>query len=89
MTPDDVRRVVLEELSNIAPEADLALLDPTADLREALDIDSMDHLNFVTALHNRLGVAIPEVDYPRLITLDGAVAYLMADPAIAAKAGIA
>ena len=85
MTPDDIKRVVLEELSNIAPEADLSRLDPAADLREALDIDSMDHLNFVTALHNRLGVAIPEVDYPRLITLDGAVVYLMADPAIAAK----
>lgn len=88
MTPDDIRHVVLEELSNIAPEADLALLDPAADLREALDIDSMDHLNFVTALHNRLGVAIPEVDYPRLTTLEGAVSYLMADPSLAAKTGM-
>lgn len=86
MTPDDIRRVVLEELSNIAPEADLALLDPTADLREALDIDSMDHLNFVTALHTRLGVAIPEADYPRLTTLDGAVAYLAGKPALTANA---
>jgi acyl carrier protein len=86
MTPDDVRRVVLEELSNIAPEANLALLDPTADLREALDIDSMDHLNFVTALHKRLGVVIPEVDYPRLTTLDGAVAYLVAKPTLPANA---
>lgn len=88
MTPDDIRHVVLEELSNIAHEADLALLDPAADLREALDIDSMDHLNFVTALHNRLGVAIPEVDYPRLTTLEGAVSYLMADPSLAAKTGM-
>jgi acyl carrier protein len=36
----------------------------------------MDFLNFVLALHQRLGVEIPETDYPQLYTLDGAVAYL-------------
>jgi acyl carrier protein len=45
-------------------------------LREALDIDSMDFLNFITAMHRRLGVNVPEVDYPKLTTLNGAVAYL-------------
>ena len=89
MTQDELRKTVLDTLGDIAPEADLGALPSHKDLREELDIDSMDHLNFVTALHNRLGIAIPEVDYPRLTTLDGAVAYLMADPAIAAKAGIA
>jgi acyl carrier protein len=78
MNESDIRKVVLEELGNIAPEADLQKLDPAADLREALDIDSMDLLNFVTALHHRLGVDIPELDYPKLITLDGAVNYLEA-----------
>lgn len=71
-----IREVIQEELSNIAPEVDLAGIDPGADLREALDIDSMDFLNFVTAIHRRLGVDIPETDYRKLITLDGAVAYL-------------
>ncbi len=78
MTDIDIRKVIQEELSNIAPEADLADIDPGADVREALDIDSMDFLNFVTAIHRRLGVDIPELDYPKLVTLDGAVAYLMA-----------
>jgi acyl carrier protein len=78
MSDIDIRKVVQEELNNIAPEVDLAGLDPAADLREALDIDSMDFLNLVTALHQRLGVDIPEIDYPKLITLDGAVAYLAA-----------
>jgi acyl carrier protein len=78
MTDIDVRKVVQEELNNIAPEADLASIDPGADLREALDIDSMDFLNFVTAIHHRLGVDIPELDYPKLVTLDGAIAYLTA-----------
>lgn len=78
MSGIDIRKVVQEELNNIAPEADLTRIDPAADLREALDIDSMDFLNFITAIHYRLGVDIPELDYPKLITLDGAVAYITA-----------
>lgn len=78
MNDIDIRKVVQEELSNIAPEVDLATIDPASDLREAVDIDSMDFLNFITAIHHRLGVDIPELDYPKLATLDGAVAYIAA-----------
>jgi acyl carrier protein len=78
MSNVDVEEVVRRELGNIAPEIDLKSVDPGADLREALDIDSMDFLNFITAIHHRLGVDIPEVDYPKLVTLDGAVHYLRA-----------
>jgi acyl carrier protein len=74
----DIRKVVQEELNNIAPEVDLASVDPAADLREAIDIDSMDFLNFITAIHHRLGIDIPEIDYPKLVTLNGAVSYLTA-----------
>lgn len=81
MSDSDIRATILEELGNIAPEADLAAIDPAADLREALDIDSMDFLNFVIALHRRLGVDIPEIDYPKLVTLEGATAYLKAKAA--------
>ena len=76
MSDIDIRKVVKEELNNIAPEIDMATVDPTADLREAIDIDSMDFLTFITAIHHRLGIDIPEIDYPKLVTLDGAVAYL-------------
>lgn len=76
MSDIDIRKVVQEELSNIAPEVDFAAVNPAADLREAIDIDSMDFLNFITAIHHRLGVDIPEVDYPKLVTLDGAVGYI-------------
>jgi len=72
----DIRAVLLEELGNIAPEIDVEAIDPGADLREALDIDSMDFLNFVTAIHHRLDVDIPEIDYPKFVTLAGAVAYV-------------
>jgi len=76
MSEQDIGQVVREELANIAPDIDLNDIDAKGDLREELDIDSMDFLNFVTALHQRLGVAIAELDYPKLMTLDGAVAYL-------------
>jgi len=76
MTEIDIRKLLQEELNNIAPEIDMTSVDPTADLREAMDIDSMDFLNFITALHRRLGIDIPEIDYPKLITLDGAIVYL-------------
>ena len=67
-----------EELNNIAPEVDLTTVDPTADLREAIDIDSMDFLNLVTALHHQTGIDVPEIDYPKLVTLSGMVAYFEA-----------
>jgi acyl carrier protein len=47
-------------------------------LREQIDLDSMDWLNFLVALHERLQVEIPESDYARLATLDQTVDYLAA-----------
>ena len=76
MSDIDIRKVLQEELNNIAPEVDIAGIDPAANLREVMDIDSMDFLNFITAIHHRLGIDIPEIEYPKLVTLDGAVAYL-------------
>ena len=76
MSEEEMRTVLLDELGKIAPEIDGAAADPSGDLREEFDIDSMDFLNLVTALHARLGIDIPEADYPKLFTLDGAVAYL-------------
>ena len=78
MNDIDIRNIIHEELSNIAPEVDYATVDPSADLREAIDIDSMDFLNFVTAIHRRLKVDIPELDYRKLTTINGAVKYLEA-----------
>ena len=73
-----MRETILRILGTIAPEADLAALDPSVSLRDQLDIDSMDFLNFAIALHHEFGVDIPEADYPTFMTLDGAAAYLLA-----------
>jgi acyl carrier protein len=76
VTRDEIRATVLDTLAGIAPEIDPAAVLPDVDLRDQLDIDSMDFLNFVIALHERLGVDIPERDYPRLGTLDAIVDYV-------------
>ena len=76
MTDDEIRKPVFDTLGGIAPEADFDLLDEDEELREALDIDSMDFLNFITGLHQATGVDIPENDYARLSTLTDIVAYL-------------
>ncbi len=76
MSDIEIRRTVIEILGNIAPESNPALIDEKADVRAALDIDSMDFLNFMSTLHARLAVNIPEADYPKLSTIAGAVAYL-------------
>ena len=67
---------IREELARIAPEIEFETLDPAVDLREQADLDSMDYLNLLTALHQRLGVDIPDADAQKLATLDGAVAYI-------------
>ena len=87
MTDLDLNAVLREELGNVAPEIDLNSLDPAADLRDALDIDSMDFLNFVTAIHRRLGINIPETDYPKLMTFEGALSYLTSRRESAAGSG--
>ena len=76
MTRDDLRKAIFESLAAVAPEADPTSLAPGDDLREALDIDSMDFLGFVTALRDNLGVTVPESDYPQILTLAGCEEYL-------------
>jgi len=78
MNQDEVRKVVLAELMRIAPELEEGEIVPGKLLREQVDLDSMDWLNFLVALHERLKVEIPEADYEKLGTLDQVVAYLAA-----------
>jgi len=76
MQESEIRALVADALAGIAPEADPAGLGDDEDLREALDLDSMDFLNFVIALAQRTGRKIPEADTAQLCTLRGLLAYL-------------
>ena len=77
-TANDIREAALRILGEIVPEANLSSLDPAASFRDQLDIDSMDFLNFVIALHQSLRIEVPEADYPKLSSLDACVDYLTA-----------
>ena len=76
MTREDLRAAIVEELGEIAPEADAACVADDADLREALDLDSMDIFNLVVALSRRLAIDIPDAEAGRLVTLGGGAEYL-------------
>jgi acyl carrier protein len=76
MNESQARARAAQVLAGIAPEADLATVGEDEDLRTALDLDSMDFMNFVIGLSERSGANIPEADTPRLRTLRGLVAYL-------------
>lgn len=76
MSDVKARSMIVDILGSIAPEGDFAALSGDEDLREVLDLDSMDFMNFIVTLHERTGIDIPEADYPKLRTLDGAIAYL-------------
>lgn len=78
MSDAELRQAMLEAIGQIAPEVDLESVEPDVNLREQLDLDSMDFLNVMIALDQQLGVEIPEADYPKLATLASGVAYLQA-----------
>ena len=76
MTDVEIRKLILELICHIAPEADPTAARDQDDIREVFDLDSMDFTNLVVAIHERTKLDIPEGDYNKLFTLGGAVAYL-------------
>ena len=76
MTPEEARQAIVEVLAEVAPDAEPGSLPGDADLRDALELDSLDFLNFVEALGERSGRRIDEDDYPQLATLDGGAKFL-------------
>ena len=76
MNETEIRALAADVLAGIAPEADLATVGDDEDLRAALDLDSMDFMNFVIGLHQHTGIDIPEADVLKLFTLHGLVGYL-------------
>lgn len=76
MDERQLREITLATLCSIAPEVEPGEIAPARPLRQQVDLDSMDWLNFLVALHERLAVEIPEADYARLVTLDDVVGYL-------------
>jgi len=76
VTRDEIQNVILTEIDVIAPGSVPDGLDADADMREEMDLDSMDILNLVEALHDKLGVEIPEADLGEIMTLNSAIQYI-------------
>jgi acyl carrier protein len=72
----DIRAATLAAIKAVAPEVEEGALAADRPLREQVDLDSMDWLNVIVGLHERLGVEIPEADYAKLTSLNAIVAYL-------------
>ena len=77
MDNQQLKALILEELSNIAPEIEADEVPDNEDMREALELDSMDFLNLIIAVCKRTKIAIPEADYGKVLTLNNMIRYLL------------
>jgi len=76
-TPDEVKKIVLAIIADIAPDEDLSNVKPDVRLRDQLELDSMDFLDIVMELRKKYGIEVPEADYPKLASLDSCAEYLL------------
>jgi acyl carrier protein len=72
----EIKTRVIAIIKSVAPEVEEGELRADRPLRDQIDLDSMDWLNVLVALHEKLQVDIPEADYGKLVTLDNLVGYL-------------
>ncbi len=78
MGQDDIRETVLSLLTDVAPEVDADDIEDDVLLRDQVDLDSMDWLNFLQRIHRKFEIDIPEADYATLRTLTDLVNYIAA-----------
>ena len=77
MTNEDAYRLVLEIIAEIAPDEDLSDVKPEINLRDQIDLDSMDFLDIVMELRKKYGIEVPEEDYAHLASLSSSAKYLI------------
>ena len=76
MNPEILHQTIIVLLQQIAPDTEPATLKLEENIRETLNIDSFDFLQFVILLHEKTGVEIPEEDYGKINTIQNAIAYI-------------
>ena len=76
MDENTLSQQIIDSLTKVAPDIDRNALDPEINFRDQFEVDSVDFLGFVLDLEKRLGIKIPEVDYPKLSSMKGCLAYL-------------
>ncbi|WP_035671120.1 acyl carrier protein [Flavobacterium sp. 83] len=78
MSPENIKNIIFQLLKKIAPDTEPSELKPDENIRETLNIDSFDSLQFIVALNEKLGIEIPEEDYGKITTLSSLISYLTA-----------
>ena len=76
MSPEEIKQVILDILSDIAPDEDLSNLEDEMEFRDQMELDSMDFLDIVMELRKRYRVQVPEEEYPKLASMQSTVEYL-------------
>lgn len=76
MNETDLKDIILTALKQMAPDNYVDELQPDDNLRQMLDLDSFDHLNFLIEISGKVGIEIPEKDYGKLDTLARIIDYL-------------
>ena len=76
MNEEEIKEIVFQLLKKIAPDTEPSTLKPDENIRETLNIDSFDSLQFIIALNKKTGIEIPEEDYGKIATLQALLAYI-------------
>ena len=76
MTEEQVKQILIDIINEIAPDEDTSNLKTEVNLRDQMDLDSMDFLDIVMELRKQHGIEVPEEDYPKLASLDSCADYL-------------
>jgi len=87
MDAKKIQSEVIAVLVAVAPEVEVETLDPARNFRDQYEFDSIDFVELMLKLETHLGITIPQADYPKLSSLDGAVRYLMSAAADPGSAG--
>lgn len=80
MTEQSIKQTIFQLLKQIAPDTEPSELKPDENIRETLNIDSFDFLQFIVALNKKLGIEIPEEDYGKIATLQNLIDYINSKP---------
>ena len=76
MNEEEIKEIIFQLLKKIAPDTEPSTLKPDENIRETLNIDSFDSLQFIVALNKKTGIEIPEEDYGKIATLQALLAYI-------------
>jgi len=76
MTDQEIEKAVLDIMKDVNPDADFENLKKEENLRDQLELDSMDFLDIVMELRKRYKIEVPQEDYPQLATMQSCIDYL-------------